>query len=174
MTSPLLNATDFASFQAKDPNWFLGAIGDTIVDFCGWHIYPVLPDTNVDTKVGSKGIIILPTLNLVSVQAVRINGTVIDPSLYTVYTTGYITYDGYNGRRARGLPVSVDMTHGYVTVPKPVAEVGFELTGRTIEKPAGVVQDIQRGPTRMKFGEFGPVLSDDQKDRLGPYTIVRV
>jgi hypothetical protein len=75
---------------------------------------------------------------------------------------------------ARNAPVIVDFTHGYDTMPKAVAEVGFELTATVLEKASGVVTDMTRGPTRLTFKEFGAVLSDDQKDRLGPYTVRRV
>lgn len=174
MTGPLLNPTDFAKFQAKDPNWFLGAVSETIVDYCGWHIFPVIAETNVKAQIGAAGIIMLPTLNLVSVERILWETTVLDPITYDEHDSGWIEILGLPGRRAYNSWVTVDFTHGYATVPKAVAEVGYELTGRTIEKPSGVVTDITRGPTAMKFGEFGAVLSDDQKNRLQPYTLLRV
>jgi hypothetical protein len=174
MTEPLLNTTDFAKFQAKDTNWFLGAVGDAIRDVCGWHLYPVVSDENVLATIGNAGIIMLPTLNLVSVEDIRINGVSLTPSTYTPNPAGYIEYIGLSALRARGCVAQVDFTHGFETLPNPVAEVGYELTARTLEKPAGVVTDMTRGPTRMTFGEFGPVLSDDQKARLAPYTLTRV
>jgi hypothetical protein len=174
VTEPLLSPTDFALFQAKDPSWFLGAAGETIRDHCGWHIAPVISELDVLAEIGNAGIIMLPTMNLISVEALRINGTPLSTDVWEPNSAGYITYTGYAGRRARGCVVSVDFTHGFEELPKAVAEVGFELTARTLEKPAGVVTDMQRGPTRMTFGEFGAVLSDDQKARLTPYTLVRV
>lgn len=173
MTEPLLSASDFASFQAKDQAWFLGAVGETIRDYCGWHITPVISET-VEAKIGNMGIIMLPTLNLVSVEELRLSGTALTADVWSMSPAGYITYFGLSGRRACGMPVSVDITHGFEELPKAVAEVGYELTARVLEKPAGIVTDMTRGPTRMSFGEFGVVLSDDQKARLGPYTLVRV
>lgn len=175
MTEPLLNATDFAKFQAKDQDWFLGAVGETIRNHCGWHIWPVVSVTNYHTKIGNKGIIMLPTLRLVSIQQIVYDSPyVLDGSMFEVYEEGYARYLAMLGRRGRGLDVFVDFTHGHDTMPQAVAEVGYELTARTLEKPAGVVTDMTRGPTRLSFGEFGPVLSDDQKARLGPYTLLRV
>src|SRR4051812_42719865 len=83
MTTPdpgmLLSATDFAKFQAKDQDWFLGAVGDTIREHCGWHISPVLQTTNYLARVGNKGIIMLPTLTLVTVDALKLwDATVVD------------------------------------------------------------------------------------------------
>lgn len=174
MTDNLLNPTDFASFQAKDPTWFLGASGETIRDCCGWHIAPIISDTNVEAKIGNMGIIMLPTLNLVSVQSLKLNGAELTNDVWEAHAAGYITYHGYAGMRARGQTVRVDFTHGFEKPPKAVAEVGYELTGRTMEKPSGVVKHMTRGPTDIDFLEFGAVLSPDQKARLGPYTIVRV
>lgn len=174
MTDPLLNSTDYASFKAKDEAWFLGAAGETIRDYCGWHIYPVKSFTEIEAEIGNMGIIMLPTLNLVSVEAVKINGLELANTDFRFSTAGYLTYLGGVGRRVRGAKVIVDMTHGFLDLPKAVAEVGYELTGRTLEKPTGVVKHMTRGPTDIDFLEFGAVLSPDQKARLGPYTLLRV
>lgn len=178
MTQPLLNPTEFAQFQAKDPAWFLDAAGETIREYCGWHIYPQLAVTNIAAEIGNQGIIMLPTLNLVSVEALRLilpPGPVAATSdTFIVNSAGYIQFYGWFARQMRGVKVSVDFTHGFDTVPKTIAEVGYELAARTLEKPAGVVTDMTRGPTKMTFTEFGAVLSDDQKARLGPYTLQRV
>jgi hypothetical protein len=172
---PLLTPTDFARFQAKDQDWFLGAVGDTIRDFCGWHIFPVISTTGYHARIGNKGIIMLPTRNLLSVeQVVYQDPYALDASMFEVHPEGFLRYRAMLGRRGRNLEVVVDFTHGYEELPKPVAEVGFELTATVLEKPAGVVTDMTRGPSRMSFKEFGAVLSDDQKARLGPYTLVRV
>lgn len=174
MTDSLLNATDFGKFKSKDEAWFLGAAGETIRDYCEWHIFPVVSETGVLATIGNEGIVILPTLNLVSVEDIRLNGAPLTAGVWEMNPAGFITYRGWAARRARGCVVSVDFTHGYDEIPKAVAEVGYELTSRTMEKPAGVVEDMTRGPTRMKFGEFGAVLSDDQKARLAPHTLTRV
>lgn len=178
MTQPLLNPTEFALFNAKDPAWFLDAASETIREYCGWHIYPELPVTDVAAEIGNQGIIMLPTLNLISVEALRLylppGPAVATSDTFIVNSAGYIQFYGWFSRQMRGVKVSVDFTHGFDFVPKAVAEVGYELAARTLEKPAGVVTDMTRGPTRLSFAEFGAVLSDDQKARLGPYTLLRV
>lgn len=179
MTEPLLDSGDFRQFQRKDPNWFLGAAGDTIRDHCGWHVYPVITETNVWAKIGNKGIVMLSTLNLVSVQRLTWCGYEMPADGYEVHDEGWIQQVGpsFGNRLHRGMRnhwVRVDFTHGYEELPKAVAEVGFELTARTLEKPAGVVKHMTRGPTDIDFLEFGAVLSDDQKARLLPYTLTRV
>jgi len=185
----LLDPNDFAKFKAKDETWFLEVAGQAIRDYCGWHIYPVRSDVNVEAKIGNEGIVMLPTLNLVSVEEVRMNGLIVPTEGYQVHDSGWIQLAGYYLAGSAGFVaprlnqrplqpfwrwVEVDFTHGYETLPKAIAEVGFELTGKTMEKPAGVVTDLTSGPYRFKFNEFGAVLSEGQCSRLAPYTIVRV
>jgi hypothetical protein len=169
----LLTVGDLAKFQAKDQQWFLNAVASTITDHCGWHVAPVKQVTNVVRAVGNKGIIMLPSLHVISVEQLRLNGTVVNPALYVMNTHGWIEFTGFL-KPPRNLSVSVDFTHGHAATPPAVAEVGMELTADVLEKASGVVTDLTRGPTEMKFKELGVVLSDDQKKRLGPYTIVRV
>lgn len=173
MTNSLLAQPDFARFQAKDPEWFLDAVAETIVGQCGWHIAPSVVELDVESRVGNKGIVMLPSLFVTSVEALRLNGSVVDPALYTMHRAGFIEFSGFR-KPPRNCTVSVDFTHGYATTPKAVAEVGFELAATALEKASGVVTDMTRGPTRLTFKEFGVVLSEDQKNRLGPFTLVRV
>lgn len=179
----LLDPLDFAKFKAKDESWFLGVAGEAIRDWCGWHIYPVVPMINVQAEIGNKGIIMLPSLNVVSVEELRTNdGLVIPEACYNVHASGWIQLGGHylagtggfvapRGSQGPLRWVSVDFTHGFEQMPKAVAEVGFELTGKTMEKPAGVVSDLTSGPYRFKFNEFGAGLTEGQAARLAAYTI---
>jgi hypothetical protein len=169
----LLSVDDFAKFQAKDQQWFLDAVASTIEEFCHWHIAPSVVRTNVVLPVGGKGIVLLPSLYVTSVEALRLNGNVVDPSFYTVHREGWIQFNGFL-KPPRNCSVSVDFTHGYTTTPNVVSEVGFELAATVLEKASGVVTDLTRGPTMMKFKEFGIVLSPGQEQRLQPFRLRRV
>lgn len=179
MTIPdLLSPTDFQKFKTKDEDWFLGQAGEVIRDYCGWHIAPEISVTNVQAEIGAHGIVVLPTLNLVSVERVELDGFhLIEGYDFVAHSAGWLQLYGMGcgtTRLGRLSYVTVDMTHGFSDIPKAVAEVGFELASRTIEKPSGVVTDLTSGPYRFKFGELGSVLSDEMKARLGPYRIERV
>lgn len=175
MTNTLLVPEDLAKFQAKNPEWFLDAVAETITDHTGWHVAPNLPFLNVESKIGNAGIIMLPSLYVTTVQELRIDGTVIDASCYSIHQAGWLRLHRQIGwYPKRNCVVSVDFTHGHTATPKAVAEVGYELTATVLEKASGVVTDMTRGPTQMSFKEFGVVLSPDQKYRLGPYTLARV
>jgi hypothetical protein len=188
----LLDPNDFAKFKAKDETWFLGVAGDAIRNECGWHISPVISETDVIAEIGSAGLVVLPTLNIVSVEAVRLNGRVlVENSEYIVHDSGWLELVGWclssgsgfvsqRGYQRAVTPsqtwrVAVDYTHGYETLPRAVSEVGFEVASATMEKPAGAVSDLTAGPYRFKFNDcLGANLSDEQKSRLGPDSLVRV
>jgi hypothetical protein len=189
----LLDPNGFAKFKAKDEEWFLGVAGDAVRAECGWHIYPVLSDTNVEAEIGAAGIIMLPSLNIVSVERLTWNGTnLVENQDFIVHSAGWLELVGYHlssgprfvGQRGNQRPaipsqilgVTVDFTHGYETLPRVVAEVGYEIAAGAIERPSGAVDDLTAGPYRFKFrdGAVGATLSEDQCNRLGPYSIVRV
>lgn len=174
MTNTLLTTTDFAKFQAKDTQWFLDSVAETITDHCQWNIAPPAVITDYVARVGGKGIVLLPSLHLTSVVELRFSdGTVINPAAYTVHLGGWLQFNGFL-KPHRNLCLSVDFISGFETTPKAVAEVGFELAATVLEKASGIVTDLTRGPTQMKFKEFGIVLSAGQEERLQPFRLRRV
>lgn len=175
MTTPntLLTPADFVKFQTKDQQWYLDMVAETITDHCQWNIAPPLSIVNYVATVGGKGIILLPSLHLTSVEALRLHGNVVDPTLYTVHLGGWVQFNGFL-KPPRNLSVSIDFTSGFDETPKAVAEVGFELTATVLEQASGVVTELTRGPTQFKFKEFGVVLSPGQAERLQPFRLMRV
>lgn len=189
MSPPLLNNEDLASFQGSDPNWFLEAAGDTIRNFCQWHIFPSLTVTEW-CPVQPDGTIMLPSLYVTGVESVTLDGLELDPSTYQRHRAGYIQryktdyfqwplypleaeqpfreYPSALGRYAE-----VTFTHGYEVIPPTVNAVGMELTNRALELPSGVATQISSGPYTIGLGALGIVLTDDQRRRLGPFTLVR-
>lgn len=179
MTTPdppnsLLLQADFVKFQTKDEQWYLDMVAETITDYCQWNIAPPVAIVNYVARVGGKGIVLLPSLHLTSVQEVRLSdGTVVDASAYDVNISGSFQFKGFL-KPHRGLRLSVDFTSGYDETPKSVAEVGFELTAAVLEKAAGIFSEITRGPASFKFKELGVALSPGQEERLEPYRLRRV
>ena len=186
-----LLANDFQSFKTKDETWFLSVAADVVREYCGWHICPVVSDTLVPCEIGNRNIIMLPSLNVVSIEELAWwDGTLIPEDCYEVHPSGWLELRGWYPAGAGGFVapraiqtglrgiqnrwVRVNFTHGFESVPKPVSEVLFELAAKTMEKPAGIVSDLTSGPYRFKFNEFGAVLSEEQRHRLGPYCIERV
>ena len=182
----LLSPEDFQKFKSKDEAWFLGAAGEAIRDECGWHIYPVISETNVPSEIGREGVIMLQSLNVVSVERLVWQGISLVPETdFIVHASGWIQLLGCGPTGGHGLSrprgsqgaaraVLVDFTHGFPVMPKALAEVGYELAATTMERPSGVVDDLTAGPYRFKFGQRGANLTDEQKSRCGPYSVVRV
>jgi hypothetical protein len=192
MTSPipsLLNTGDLDAFQSSDPEFFTNAAGETIRNFCQWHIFPSITVTET-VPIKPDGTIMLPTLYLTDVASVVINGLTQDPSAYEWHPSGFVRrfrkdyfewplwpLESEQPFREYPSPVArwadVTYTHGYDEIPPAVNVVGLELTSRAMELPAGVATEITAGPQSIRFGALGIVLTDDQRRRLGPYALVR-
>lgn len=192
MTTPvpsLLSIADIDPFQSGDPVWFANAVGETIRNFCQWHIYPSITVTET-WPIKPDGTIMLPSMYVTDVASVVIDGLTQDPTAYQWYAAGYVRrfrkdyfewplwpleseqpfreYPSPLGRYAE-----ITYTHGYDTIPPLVNAVGMEVASRAMELPAGIATEITAGPQSIRFGALGIVLTDDQRRRLGPYTLVR-
>lgn len=195
MTDPasipqLLNPSDLTSFQASDQNWFLAAAGETVRwGICQWHVYPSITVTET-VPIQPDGTIMLPSLYVTGVESVTIGGLEQDPSTYEWFQAGYIKrfHKGFfqwplwpleSDQPFREYPsalarhAQVTYTHGYSAIPPAVNAVALELASRAMEIPAGVATELGAGPNTIKLGALGVVPTDDQRRRLGPYTLVR-
>jgi hypothetical protein len=193
MTAPqtpsLLNPADLNSFQASSPDFFLSVAGDTIRNFCQWHIYPSLTVTEL-VPIQPEGTIMLPSLYVTGVESITLNGLTLNPSAYHWHKAGFINRIQHHyfqwplwplesEQRFREYPsplarhAEVTYTHGYETLPPIVAGVGMELANRAMELPSGIATQISSGPYSISMGALGLVLTDDQRRRLGPFTLVR-
>jgi hypothetical protein len=191
----LLSDDDYGTFASLDTDYFLAAAGDRIRQYLGWHLFPSLTTTRL-CYLSGDGTILLPTRHLTAVVQVSPpwpGASAIDETAYTFDERGWISFlpmsygfaptptsadlwpldtvrlfDAYRKHEAR---MNVTFTHGYSQIPPTVAAVGYELVMRALEKPAGVAQQVQAGPYQFRFGEFGLVLTNDQKNRLSQYML---
>lgn len=193
MTSPdvpqMLEAADLALFQASDQDFFLDAAGETVRNFCQWHIAPSIDVTEI-VPVQPDGTIMLPSLYVTEVASVKLDGVELDPMTYTWQQAGYIhafrrnffewplwplesdqPFHEYPSATARHAEVTY--SHGYPQLPTTVKAVGLELASRAMELPAGVATQLGAGPNTITLGALGIVLTDEQRRRLGPFTLVR-
>jgi hypothetical protein len=193
MTDPvapqLLSKDDLAAFQSSDPDWFLNTAGEIIRGYCQWHIAPSITVTD-KVPIQPDGTIMLPTLYLTGVASVVIDGITLDPNTYWPQKAGYIRRKNVqqpyfewplwpleSDTPFREYPSAVQYhaevtyTHGYPELPPQIASVGFELATRAMELPSGLAKSITAGPQSITFGTFGLVLSDEQRRRLGPFTL---
>lgn len=185
----LLNSADLTLFQASDPNWFLNKAGEVIRAFCQWHIAPTITDT-VSVPIQPDGTIMLPSLYVTGVASITLGGLSLNPAAYKWHQAGYINRIQHHyfqwplwplesEQRFREYPsplarhAEVTFTHGYPTVPDVVADVGLELANRAMEIPSGVATSLVAGPQSIGLGPLGMVLTDENRRRLGPFTLVR-
>lgn len=188
---PLLDSADLASFNASDPEFFLAAAGETVRwSICQWHIAPSITVTE-SVPIQPDGTIMLPTMYLTDVQSISIDGLELDPTTYHLHQSGYIRRHRTNNYfqwplwplendypfREYPSPLAqratVTYTHGYPELPAAVKAVAFELATRAMEIPSGVATEIAAGPQTISLGPLGIVPTEDQRRRLGPYTLVR-
>jgi hypothetical protein len=191
---PLLNHDDYGTFASLDLDYYLGLASDRIRDFCDWHIFPSLTHT-VYCDLTGDGTIFLPTTHATQVVSVTPSwpgACAVDSCSYfldkessvirfNAYGYGFAPtpnsaslwpidtvrlFDAYPKHFRKML---VTFTHGYNTIPPTVQGVAFEMLMRALEKPAGVASQVQAGPYRFVFNEFGFVLSEDQKNRLAKH-----
>jgi len=181
---PLVTADDpdWVAYQEGDESYFLRAAGELIRRYCGWHIWPSVSVTVPKLRLGSGGIIMLPSLHVTDVFGVQVGDESVDPNNYAWFEEGYVQLgvnaawlgrglrnfpmDGAGGgyapdpavARLAGVPsglgrlAEVTMTHGYSEVPAEVKQVAFELANVASEIPSSLATEIHTPGFRLKLG----------------------
>lgn len=159
-------------FASSDQEFFLGAAGDMIRHFCGWHISPSLAVTGARVLMGEKGLIALPTLYLTSIEALTVdNRLLVHPHDYEFESCGIVYRKVANWPRDRW--ATMDYTHGYDDLPRDVAAIGYELALQAMSRPGANAKDMGAGPYRVTLLKLGIGLDQDQKSRLWEAGVVR-
>lgn len=192
----LLSATDpdWAAFKAGDEAYFLKAASDAIRHYCGWHIFPSVTTSLDKLRVGSGGIIELPSKHVTDVQAVamvyRDSEAVLDEDQYVWFDYGTVQlrnppsrhpwgyYGGYGFMPGGYLPgsplniVRVDLTHGYEECPMEIKQVAFELVNSSTDLPSGNVREIWTPGFKLQLSQAaGMSLNPQQRDRLSVFRL---
>jgi hypothetical protein len=189
-TYPLMaTVDDLNTFISGDPTFFVTAAGEVVRRYCQWHIFPSLTVTDT-VPVSPDGTIMLPSLYVTDVASVTVNGVVVDPSTYVWHQEGFINHAPQNYWPWPLWPLQSDLpfreypsplavyadvtyTHGFPTVPVVVNAITLELAGNAMQLPTGPVQTITAGPQTIVLGDLGLLINDEQKNRLGPFKLVR-
>lgn len=146
----------------------LAQAGETVRDYCGWHIAP--PRTETLTFRGdATNRIFLRSLYVTAVESVIVDGaTLVEGVDYVVNRAGYITRLGA-GAWWSGEEIVVTFTHGYDEPPASVTAVVQALAQGAISNPSAL--------TRKTIGPFTDVYatpSDQLVMGLSAYRIVTV
>lgn len=133
--------------------------------YCGWHVSPVRTETiTVDRPMRNHPFLVLPTLKIVALNSITIDGVVIDMTNVRVSadTPGVLSlnnwnpWGGWHWDSGFGL-VSVNLEHGYTA-----AEVE--------DFRDGVLSLVDRATLTVSTGAAGPLIEkevDDVRYRWG-------
>lgn len=144
----LTNLTDFAGFLRRDfdpadaytAQQLLEAAESLVVEYCGWHIAPVVTE---DVTVDGSGtaILPLPTMHLTAVNTVTENGLPVDVT--RVYWSSHGLLERAGGVAWTGRPrgVVANVAHGYPQAPQWLAHLVYSAAGRALNAAVGVTQE---------------------------------
>lgn len=108
-----------------------GASG-AVRSYCGWVLSR---ESAVLTAEGAGGVLLdLPTLHLVSVDSILVNGEAVDLDTVIVTRRGQLVRPAYWPNDAK---VEVDCVHGYDPIPDVVKLVTLTLAARILTNPEG-------------------------------------
>lgn len=159
--------------------------------YCGWHIAPERTDTTVVPWGTTATRVTLPTLRLVSVDAVRVDGVALDPAMtfpvsgtpdgvLTVHSSQMWAWSmdplDLHGLRTTWTTAEVDYTHGYAQPPAEVTAVVQAMASRAVVNPDSMTR-VQKGPFADFHSQAGqnqsPAMGllDAEKDLLAPYRL---
>ncbi|MDV6271100.1 hypothetical protein [Rhodococcus globerulus] len=161
---PLIGLEQFTALMDGSglEEWRLNVASGAIRSYCGWHVAPVLVDTiTLDGDGGT--ILILPTLRLVSLDEVRVQGVVTADVQWS--THGVI--EGQWPRRRRS--VVVDVRHGY-DAPADVLGVALDAAARAVNSELGGHAETI-GPFSFSASEGSTALFDHELRVLDRYRL---
>jgi hypothetical protein len=160
---PLVTAEDLASYLQRDldrstADLAVAGASGAVRGWCLWDLSAAEVTFTVDGS-GSR-VLALPTLHLESVEEVRVDGEVIDPSGYTWSAGGLLERAAGWPRRFRA--VDVDCHHGYDPIPDLLRLVSLERAARQYDNPqrlasksvGGVSQSYEL--TELEMAQLGP------------------
>lgn len=129
--------------------------------YCGWEISRETTTFIVDTDRPTY-FLTLPTLHLVSVAEVRINGVIDDRPLTQVTMRGQLA-----GPWPAYAKVEVDATHGYTPTPDVVRLVVLTVAARIVNNP----DDVKQASVSSVSRTYDTSLSALELRLLDPYRL---
>lgn len=140
-----------------------------VIAYCGWGL--VREAVTLYAEGSGTTVLTLPTMCLVAVDEVRIDGTAIDldPTAVSWTRKGQLF-------RPAGWPlfsvIEVDGTHGYDPLPDVLKLITLELAARTINNPQGLISASTGQVSRTWANPSQPRLSTLDERLLDKYTLM--
>jgi hypothetical protein len=129
--------TDLDAYTAQ---LMLDGACEAVIEYCGWHITPVLTETVTVDGTGTP-VQTLPTLNLVALDSVQENGVALDVARIDWSSNGVMEkrLGGIWTTRRRG--VTAGIQHGYDVTPGWIVTMICAAAGRAFTTPLGRMQE---------------------------------
>lgn len=161
---PLINLSQFNALMAGMglEEWRLNVASEAIRSYCGWHVSPVIEQSiTLDGDGGT--VLILPTLRLVALDEVRVNGAVIP-------NVEWSEFGALRGQwPSRWRSIEVDIRHGY-EAPADLLGVALEAAARAVNSELGG-QAETIGPFSFTASEGSTALFDHELRVLDRYRL---
>lgn len=136
--------------------------------YCGWGL--AQEQTTLIASGDGSPVLTLPTLFLLDVTEVRVDGEILDLTL-TGADVGRVVWTR-KGQLYRGIgwakfqEVEVDVTHGYAPIPDLVKLVVLERAAQQLSNPEQLVQATVSSVTKMWAGRSGTATLSSLDERL--------
>lgn len=151
MESSQIAVNSRGQIPAGDPRLDDAAAGASaaVRRHCGWHVTPVIKETlTVDGNGGTR--FRLPTMNLISIDELKIRGETVDPDHYAASTTGFVELKGHRRFPRAYSSVEVTFTHGWEQAPELVS-IASKIALFSLASPMGVTRE-QAGQVAITWG----------------------
>lgn len=163
-SSRIVSDEDLGQFKANEPWMLLDQATAAVRNACGWHVTPVETETVALDVTGARSLL-LPTLHIVSVESVTIDGTVLDPGSYFWSTAGVLTGECLR----RGRTVVVKFTHGFEDA-EDIKGVILSVVSAAQSAPRGVTSQ-QTGPFAVQYSVRESLEGPEHKPVLDRYRL---
>lgn len=168
VTPELLAANSKGAVSPDDPRLeFVAAGASTAIrNYCRWHVTPVIKET-VTVDVPGR-IVKLPTMNLLDVEDVVLNGEPLGEDDYAWSSVGLLMFEEAVTPRFRALVLT--MTHGFHQAPDLI-QLASKISLFSLASPLGVTRE-QAGQVSISWGtQRGMAFSDQDETMLRPYRL---
>ena len=148
------------------------AITSMIRAYCGWHVAPEVNEARKFDYDGS-GRLFIPTLNLVEVQRVSVDGK--DLYDWTFSQDGWVTFSPSYTPPAGDRSVTIEFKHGFPQAPE-LSFVLERVKARLAALPAAPLAYQRAGTQSVGYATrngsiLGFSLSDSEKEALNHYRL---
>ena len=160
MAAELVTTTELDAYLSGDSDSALAMAEAAVRAYCRWHVAPVKSETVTVWGVGD-GAILLPTLRVVSVESVTVDGEPVTDFEWREH--GTLHGAGWRGR------VEVSFTHGFdQTGP------AFEVVRGQILAVAARAKASPDGVVRAQVGQVSETYSQTGSNQAGGVSLLAV